>query len=186
MDMNEVSRLLNISRQTLYMHIGNGNLNPVKKKGQWYFYGPEVYRFLNTRNIKKHRHSPTNAAPEIISDQRSFSIHHIQQLLEMLRRFEARYEFQQQYMILFEFEKMVTSVFHNQSEASGKDLNEVLAYLDARMHSESGSAPVVYELLSNGIKEAFTEPNDEFDRRLMFQDMLIDCIIELTSIHPNY
>lgn len=189
MDVHDVERLLGISRQSVYKHIERKNLNPIKKGGEWFFNGSEVYRFLNKREIGKERHSPTNPPAVVISPQRTYSAGHILDLLTMLRRFESRYELQQRYMPIFELEKMLTSVFINHLEPydrfSGNDVNEVLSYIEGRLEMEFPGEREVWQIFYNGLKEAFTEPGDGYDRRSLFEDMLLDVAIELTRQHPT-
>lgn len=188
MDISEVGRILNISRQMIYIHIDKGNLNPVKKGGEWFFNGSEVYRFMNKRLIGKNHHRVVDNLPTSISNVRKYKAEHILSLIDMLRRFEMRYELQQRYMPIFEFEKMLTSVFFEYKEPesifAGVLINDVLSYIDGRMESEAEEESRVWEIFYEALQFAFTEPNDEFDRRSTFEDMLVDAAIELTSRHP--
>lgn len=187
MDMSEVERVLGMTRQTVYTHIVRQNLNPVKKGGEWFFNGSEVYRFANKRRIGKNRHSPTNVVPETIAGRRKFSNHHIEQFLMMLRNFEMRYENQERYMPIFELEKMLTSVFTNFQDDpgyfTGDQVNEALNYMESRV--ETSSEPYFWSRIYETFEELFLEPNDEFDRRYGFEDLLIDVIIELTSLNKK-
>lgn len=189
MDVHDVERLLGITRQSVYKHIERGNLNPTKKGGEWFFNGSEVYRFLNKREIGKARHSPTNPPATTISPQRNYSAGHLHGLLDMLRRFESRYELQQRYMPIFEFEKMLTSVFinfqHPDDKFSGNEVNEVLSYIEGRLEMEFPGEREVWQIFYNALKEAFTEPGEFYDRRSLFEDMLLDAVIELTRQHPT-
>src|SRR5690606_5997222 len=111
MSIDEVERILGVTKQTIYMHIRRKNLNPVKLHGRWDFDGQEVYSYLLKRKAASARHSASNSPPEKIAATRIYSAKHIWQLTDKLERFKLRYELQTHFMPLFELKDLLLAVF---------------------------------------------------------------------------
>lgn len=187
MKIEEVERILGITRQTVYQHVRRNNLNPIKIGGRLDFDGQEVYKFLLKRSASAWRYSPSNEPPKAIASNREFSAHHIWDLVRKLERFQLRYEHQKQYTPLFEFKEMLSSVFaetpNPEDLIAGKEINEVLMYIEIRIESVFQEEKELWRVFQEKMTTAFLEMNDDFNRSELFEDMILDAVIELTTRH---